>query len=116
MKKFTALILALLVLTGCASTPTPAPGPQRDAASKIEPAVMVAAPAHTDMLNELRPLLTVLVADDAALVREGFEACANLLFRDKDSYREAVLAQHADMSLALDHLTVAAAAKQHLCP
>ena len=114
MKKFTALILSLLVLTGCATAPTAEVSTV--STPEIVPAVMVAAPAHTDMLNELRPLLTTLVADDAALVREGFEACANMLFRDKDSYREAVMTQYADMNLALDHLTVAAAAKQHLCP
>lgn len=109
MKKLTALTLALLVLTGCGT------GPAVDA-QEIEPAVMVAAPAHADMLNELRPLLTTLVDDDAALIREGFEACANLIFRDKDKYREAVMGQYPDLNLALDHLTVAAAAKQYLCP
>lgn len=69
------------------------------------------------MLTELRPLLKTLKAEDSALIREGFEACGNLMLRDNDSYREAMLKQYEpDLALGLDHLTVAAAAKKYLCP
>lgn len=67
------------------------------------------------MLNELRPLLRVLKASDADLISEAYGACMRLVFQTKDAYREDIMKQHADMTLALDHLTVAAAAKQHLC-
>ena len=103
------LAIAVLALTACS-------GPVDEVLPTIEPAALVAAPAHTEMLNELRPLLTSIESSDAALVSEAFEACANLLFRDKDKYRDAVMAQYADIELALDHLSVAAAAKKYLCP
>lgn len=112
MKKLTALALAALVLTGCAVAPASAPY----ATPAIEPAVAVAAPAHTEMLASLRPVLTTLKSDDSALIREGFEACANLLFRDKDKYAADVRAKYSNQEEALDHLTVAAAAKFYLCP
>lgn len=69
------------------------------------------------MMSALRPLLKSLNATDSALTSEAFGACASLLFRDKDGYREALLNQYqSDVTLGLDHLTVAAAAKQYLCP
>lgn len=68
------------------------------------------------MLLELKPVLTTLQGSDAELVREAYEACANLLFRSKDSYREAVLKEYSDVAVAVDHLTVAAAAKKYICP
>lgn len=83
-----------------------------EAAANVQPAAAV----QSDMLAELRPHLKVLDVSDGELVREAFGACANLLFRDKDSYREGVFADYPDVTLALDHLTVAAAAKKHLCP
>lgn len=82
-------------------------------AANVQPASSV----QGDMLAELRPLLKTLTASDSELMSEAYGACANLLFRDKDSYRESVLGKYAaDVSLGLDHLAVAAAAKQYLCP
>lgn len=112
MRKIGGLaVIAALTLAGC-SAPTATPAPD------IQPVVEVqhaATNVQSDMLTELRPLLTTLKVDDSELLREAYAACANLLFRDKDSYREAVLKDYPDVSLAVDHLTVAAAAKQYLC-
>jgi hypothetical protein len=74
-----------------------------------------AASAQGEMLAELRPLLTSLHASDADLVSEGFGACMSLVFQSKEAYREGVMKQYADVRLAVDHLTVAAAAKHYLC-
>lgn len=97
----------MLALTGCAAP----------AALEAEPAANVqpAASVQSAMLAELRPLLKTLQASDSDLMSAAFGVCANLIFRDKDSYREAVLSKYPDITLALDHLTVAAAAKQYLC-
>lgn len=81
------------------------------AAAVVQPAATV----QGDMLAALRPVLTTLKADDAALISEAYGACMSLVFQDKDAYREGVLKQYADVHLAVDHLTVAAAAKQFLC-
>lgn len=76
----------------------------------------VSTAATADMLAELRPLLKELEASDSELVQEAFIACGNLAFRDKDAYREAILAKYPeDLTLGLDHLTVAAAGKEYLC-
>lgn len=103
---------AAVALIACTASAAPA--------QVMEPAAEVAhiqpASIQGDMLNELRPILTTLKADDAELLREAYAACANLLFRDKDSYREAVLKDYPDVYLAVDHLSVAAAAKYYLCP
>ncbi len=81
-----------------------------------EPVPVVQTPA-AHMLDELRPLLKTLKAEDSDLVREGYEACYALQSQDKDSYREEVLQRYEpDLTLGLDHLTVAAAAKLYLCP
>lgn len=101
------IFVSVLALTGCA-----APTLEAEPVAAVQPAMS----AQSDMLAELRPLLKTLKASDSDLAREAFGACANLLFRDKDSYRESVMADYSDMTLALDHLTVAAAAKKHLCP
>lgn len=102
------ILLSALVLSGCSAAPV-----------TMEPVAQVQqvpASAQSDMVAELRPLLQSLKASDSDLIREGFEACGNLLFRDKDSYREAILAKYPnDLTLGLDHLTVAAAAKAYLC-
>jgi hypothetical protein len=83
----------------------------------MEPAANVhpATSVQGDMLTELRPLLTTLKADDAALISEAYGACMSLVFQDKNAYREGVMKQYADVNLAVDHLTVAAAAKHYLC-
>ena len=67
------------------------------------------------MLSGLRPLLTTLKASDADLMSEAYGACMSLVFQIKDAYREGVMKQYANVNLAVDHLTVAAAAKQYLC-
>ncbi|MET3349651.1 UNVERIFIED_ORG: hypothetical protein ABID57_001323 [Arthrobacter sp. UYEF1] len=103
------ILLSALALSGCASAP-----------AVIEPASQVQqlpASVQSEMLSELRPLLKTLKSSDGELIQKAFIACGNLAFRDKDAYREAVLAQYPeDLSLGLDHLTVAAAGKQYLCP
>ena len=68
------------------------------------------------MLTDLRPILTTLKASDSDLISEAYGACMSLVFQSKDAYREGVMKQYADVKLAVDHLTVAAAAKQRLCP
>jgi hypothetical protein len=98
------ILLSTLVLTGCAS---PAEAPIERAAS--------VQPAASAMLTELRPHLTALKASDSDLLAEAYGACAVLALRGKDSYREDVMNQYPDVTLAVDHLTVAAAAEQHLC-
>lgn len=77
--------------------------------------VLPATSVQGDMLNELRPLLRVLKASDGDLISEAYGACMRLVFQTKDAYREDVMRRHSDVTLALDHLTVAAAAKHHLC-
>jgi hypothetical protein len=102
MGKLGGLTLAALVaVVGCSASAAP-----------VQPVTGV----QSDMLAELRPLLTTLKASDSELISEAYVACANLAFRDKDSYRAAVLSKYDDMALGLDHLTVAAAAKLYLCP
>ncbi len=102
------ILLSALALCGCGVAPV--------AVEPVTQVERVPASAQSDMLAELRPLLTTLKASDAELIQEAFIACGNLAFRDKDAYRQAVLAQHPeDLALGLDHLTVAAAAKQYLC-
>ena len=99
-------LVAVMALTGCASS-----------AAAMEPVAHIqpAASVQGDMLTALRPVLTTLKADDAALISEAYGACMSLVFQSKDAYRESVMKQYADVKLAVDHLTVAAAAKQHLC-
>lgn len=103
---------AVVALLACAASAAPA--------AVAEPAKAVTAiqrvSVQSDMLAELKPILTTLKATDAELMREAYAACANLLFRDKDEYRQAVLNDYPDVALAVDHLTVAAAAKKYLCP
>lgn len=100
-------LLGLGALTGCS-----APVAQHmEAAAIVQPATNV----QGDMLAALRPVLTALKADDAALISEAYGACMSLVFQSKDAYREGVMKQYTDVKLAVDHLTVAAAAKQHLC-
>lgn len=101
-------VVAVMALTGCAASP---PAATMEPAANVQPAASV----QSNMLAELRPLLTTLKASDSELLSEAYSACANLLFRDKDAYREAILAKYPDPALGLDHLTVAAAGKQHLC-
>ena len=67
------------------------------------------------MLTALRPILTTLNASDSDLISEAYGACMSLVFQSKDAYREGVMKQYADVKLAVDHLTVAAAAKHYLC-
>ena len=102
-------LVAAVVLVACTASAAPAQ-------TVVEPVVQVQPlSVQTDMLAELLPVLTTLKASDDELLREAYAACANLLFRDKDSYREAVLKDYPDVALAVDHLTVAAAAKKYLC-
>jgi len=100
-------LVAVLGLTGCASS-----------AAASEPAANIhqAAGIQRDMLTDLRPILTTLKASDSDLISEAYGACMSLVFQSKDAYREGVMKQYADVKLAVDHLTVAAAAKQRLCP
>jgi hypothetical protein len=83
----------------------------------VEPAANIqpATSAQGDMLNELRPLMTTLKASDSELVSEAYGACMSLVFQSKDAYRDGVMKQYADTRLAVDHLTVVAAAKRYLC-
>lgn len=103
---------AVVALLACTASAAPA--------AIAEPSKAVAqiqrVSVQRDMLDELRPYLTTLKSSDTELMREAYAACANLLFRDKDEYRAAVLNDYPDVNLAVDHLTVAAAAKKHLCP
>jgi len=100
-----AAIVALIACTASA-----APAKVTESVAHVQ-----ALSVQSDMLIELRPILTTLKASDDELLREAYAACANLLFRDKDSYREAVLKDYPDVAIAVDHLTVAAAAKKYLC-
>ena len=111
MGKFGGLI-AVAALIAC--TASAAPTLATAAPRTVEQAQPLSI--QTDMLDDLKPILTTLKASDAELIREAYAACANLLFRDKDEYRAAVLKDYPDVSLAVDHLTVAAAAKKYLCP
>jgi len=99
-------VVAVMALTGCTSS-----------AQASEPAANVhaATSIQGDMLTALRPLMTTLKADDAALISEAYGACMSLVFQSKDAYRDGVMKQYADVKLAVDHLTVAAAAKRYLC-
>ncbi|UOD80360.1 hypothetical protein [Paenarthrobacter ureafaciens] len=106
------IVVAALALAGC----SPA---SETTQSDVQPASQVqhaAVSIQGDMLTELRPLLKSVKFDDATLVSKAYAACANLIFRDKDSYREAVLRDHPDLTVALDELTIAAAGKKYLCP
>jgi len=98
--------VAVMALTGCASSAV-----AMEPAANIQPASSI----QGDMLGALRPVLTTLKADDAALISEAYGACMSLVFQSKDAYREGVMKQYADVKLAVDHLTVAAAAKHYLC-
>jgi hypothetical protein len=100
-------LVAVMALTGCAAA-----SPQVTPVAHVQPVANV----QVDMLTGLRPHLAALKADDSALISEAYGACMNLVFRGKDAYREAVMKDYADVTLALDHLTVAAAAKKYLCP
>ena len=80
-------------------------------AASVQPAASI----QGDMLSGLRPLLTTLKASDADLMSEAYGACMSLVFQSKDAYREGVMKQYANVNLAVDHLTVAAAAKQYIC-
>lgn len=116
MGKFGGLIVGFSVaiaLVGCSAPSANEPSAEE---APIQQVAHVSAAVQDSMLTELRPLLKSLTASDAELTREAYEACANLLFRTKDSYREGVLKEYPDITLALDHLTVAAAAKQYICP
>ena len=106
-------LLAALVLSGCTA---PASELETAPTETVEQAVAEASTPE-DMLIELRPQLTSLDRSDADLTSEALAACVAMLDGNKDSYREAVLKEYeADLTLGLDHLTVAAAAKKHLCP
>ena len=97
----------LIAATASASSAPAAVSP----VAKVQPATSI----QGDLLTELRPLMTTLKADDAALISEAYGACMSLVFQSKDAYREGVMKQYADVRVAVDHLTVAAAAKQYLC-
>ena len=99
-------LVAVLGLTGCASSAVSA-----EPAANIQPAASVTS----DMLTGLRPHLTTLKASDSDLISEAYGACVSLVFQSKDAYRDGVMKQYADVKLAVDHLTVAAAAKNYLC-
>ena len=107
MGKIGGILLAALIVATASSSPVAAVEP----VANVQPATS----AQADMLTEIRPHLTTLKASDADLISEAYGACINLVFRDKVSYREGVMKQYADVNLAVDHLTVAAAAKHYLC-
>jgi len=107
MGKIGGLVLvAVLGLTGCVSS-----GVAVERVANVQPATSVTG----DMLAGLRPHLTTLKVADADLISEAYGACVSLVFQSKDAYRDGVMKQYADVKLAVDHLTVAAAAKQYLC-
>jgi len=99
-------LVAVMALTGCASSAVAA-----EPVANAKPAAGV----QSDMLTALRPILTTLKASDSDIISEAYGACMSLVFQDKDAYRDAVMKQYADVKLAVDHLTVAAAAKRYLC-
>jgi len=107
MGKIGGILLAALIAATASSAPVSAVEP----AANIQPASSV----QGDMLTALRPILTTLKASDSDLISEAYGACMSLVFQSKDAYREGVMKQYADVKLAVDHLTVAAAAKQYLC-
>ncbi|MDJ0321652.1 hypothetical protein [Pseudarthrobacter sp. PS3-L1] len=109
-------IAALAVLAGIALAGCSAPIQQAAPVVEVERVGDVSAEQRQTMLGDLRPVLVELEASDAAIYREAYEACANLLIRDRDAYREAVIEQYPSIELALDHLSVAAAAKKYICP
>lgn len=99
MGKLAALVLITsLAVTGGAAAPAHAP-----------------ANTHGAMVDDIRANVTTLAGNDAELVAEAGTACALIALRGKDAYRESVMAAHADVAVALDHLVVAAAAKKHIC-
>lgn len=101
------VLIAALSLTGCS-----APASAVEPVAKVQPAAEV---VQGDMLTKLRPLLTTLKASDIGLVSEAYGACMSLALQSKDTYRDGIMKQYPDVKLAVDHLTVAAAAKQYLC-
>ena len=107
MGKIGGILLAALIAATASSAP----------ASAVEPAANVqpASSIQGDMLTALRPILTTLKASDSDLISEAYGACMSLVFQSKDAYRESVMKQYADAKLAVDHLTVSAAAKHYLC-
>ena len=107
MGKIGGILLAALIAATASSAPV----------SAVEPVANVqpASSLQGDMLTDLRPILTTLKADDSDLISEAYGACMSLVFQSKDAYREGVMKQYADAKLAVDHLTVAAAAKHYLC-
>lgn len=114
MGKLGGLALITVVgLTACTAPSTVTAAPQE---AEVQQVAHISTQQQKSMLDELRPHLTTLEASDSALYREAYEACANLLVRDKDAYREAVLDKYDNVELAVDHLTVAAAAKKYICP
>lgn len=108
MGKIGGILLAALIAATVSASSAPA-------AAGVEANVRPASTAQGDMLAALRPLMTTLKASDADLIGEAFGACMSLVFQNKDAYREGIMKQYADVNLAVDHLTVAAAAKQYLC-
>jgi len=108
MGKIGGILLAVLIAATASASSAPA---AVSPVAKVQPATSI----QGDLLTELRPLMTTLKADDAALISEAYGACMSLVFQSKDAYREGVMKQYADVKLAVDHLTVAAAAKQYLC-
>ena len=107
MGKIGGILLAALI--AAMASPSPAAGVAL--AASVQPGASI----QGDMLSGLRPLLTTLKASDADLMSEAYGACMSLVFQSKDAYREGVMKQYADVRVAVDHLTVAAAAKQYLC-
>ena len=107
MGKIGGILLAALIAATASSAPVSAVEP----AANVQPASSV----QGDMLTALRPILTTLKASDSDLISEAYGACMSLVFQSKDAYREGVMKQYADVKLAVDHLTVAAAAKHYLC-
>ena len=107
MGKIGGILLAALIAATASSAPVSAVEP----AANVQPASSV----QGDLLTALRPILTTLNTSDSDLISEAYGACMSLVFQSKDAYREGVMKQYADVKLAVDHLTVAAAAKHYLC-
>lgn len=99
------VLVGVLALTGCASS-----DPAMESVAAVKPAAV-----QSEMISALRPLLRTLKVSNAALIAEAYGACMSLVFQDKNAYRDGIMKQYADVDLAVDHLTVAAAAKQYLC-
>lgn len=113
MQKLGGLLVvgALWALTGCSS-----PQPVTSRPPQVVPVVEVADDARPGLLAALRPALTTLDESDESLFALAEDACASLASMSKDEYRESVRAKHPDIDEAMDYLTIAAAAKQYLCP